>query len=220
MAKMKSPNYPALGLSQAIESVRQLWKKEKRTAVKPGVAIKAMGYSSLNGATLTRLSALKKYGLLESDGKSGVRVSQLAIRILHAPDGSEEHQKALEEAALKPDLFRELFRTHAEASDDTLKSHLVVEKGFTESGSRYFISAFRDTFALAKPSVGDAWRGADSSSLTAGKQVVRTFSWPLSEGVLAEVRLTGERIRPSHLKLLRQYLELAETAVGIKDEQE
>lgn len=234
MAKMKSPNYPAIGLSQAIESVRQFWNKEKKTAVSPEVAVKAMGYTGLNGHSLTRLSALKKYGLLDSEGKS-VRVSQLAMTIIHSPDDSQEQRKAVLEAAMKPDIFRELYETHLDASDEALKAHLVLKKGFTEAGAKQFIAAFRDTLVLAKPSdagydagkkleegnMSDAGMGHGGAGAGTLKQQIRVFSWPLSKDVSVEVRLTGaEDIKPSHLERLRQYLELAKAAVSGEDEQE
>ena len=232
MARMKSPNYPAIGLSQAIESARLLWDKEKRTPVTPDVAVKAMGYTSLNGATLTRLSALKKYGLLEADGKR-VRISQLAMRILHTQDGSEDRQRAIDEAGFKPELFRELSASHADASDAALRSHLVVERGFSEAGAKNFIAAFRDTLALAKRANGEY--SSDKSSEERGTmadtavarvvgdpvritdsvrtQHTRVFTWPLPNDTTAELRLTGGTITQAHLEMLRQYLELAKAAV-------
>src|SRR5712692_5273728 len=89
MARTKSPNYPAVGLKAAIELVQSLWTAEKRTAVAPEAAVQAMGYKGMSGPASTSLSALKKYGLVESDGNR-VKVSQLAMRILHMPDGSSD----------------------------------------------------------------------------------------------------------------------------------
>ena len=43
------------------------------------------------------------------------------------------------------------------------------------------------------------------------------FSWPLSKGVVAEVKLTGADITPAHLELLRSYLELAKQAMAIEE---
>jgi hypothetical protein len=74
----------------------------------------------------------------------------LAVRILHSQEGSQDQLKAIQEAALNPELIRELAATHAEASDDALRSHLIVEKKFTEEGAKQLIRAFRDTFTLAK----------------------------------------------------------------------
>lgn len=39
------------------------------------------------------------------------------------------------------------------------------------------------------------------------------FSWPLSKGVLAEVKLTGD-ITAEHLEMLRSYLDLAKKAMA------
>jgi hypothetical protein len=49
---------------------------------------------------------------------------------------------------------------------------------------------------------------------------VRTglFSWPLAKGVTAEVRLTGDELKATHLEMLRQYLEIAKTAIDSDDE--
>ncbi len=227
--RMKSPNYPGIGLAQGINLVRELWNKEKRTPVTEEVAVKDMGYTSLNGATRTYLSALRKYGLIEGTDQ-GVRVSELGMRILHSPEGSPEHQKALQEAALKPELFRELYQTHIEASDENLKSFLILSKQFSPAGAKQFISAFRDTVALAKPSTasydaskpieegeamttarGDEFRAV--ASLQIEKPGLRVFIWPLSREVSAEVRLTGQEIKSAHLERLRQYLELAKAAI-------
>jgi hypothetical protein len=230
--KMKSPNYPGIGLAQAINLVRELWNKERRTPVTEEVAVKDMGYTSLNGATRTYLSALRKYGLIEGTDQ-GVRVSELGMRILHSPEGSPEYQKALQEAALKPELFRELYQTHIEASDENLKSFLILNKQFSPAGAKQCISAFRDTVALAKPlgagydagkqgveamagtthsvALGETSKTFDS--MQAAKPGVRVFSWPLPNDTIAELRLTGGPITQEHLEMLRQYLELAKAAV-------
>lgn len=228
MTKMKSPNYPAIGLAKAIESVRALWSAEKRTPVDSKTAVQAMGYGTLSGPATVHLSALRKYGLIEADGKS-VKVSQLAMRILHNP--AQDRQMAIEEAAQKPDLFRELAATHAEASDTALRSYLVVEKGFSESGAKQFISSFRETLTLAKPhdpeydsekqdqggsTMNDAGSASQDQFDKGGRGKpggVRVFSWPLPNDTMAELRLTGGPITQEHLEMLRQYLELAKAAV-------
>lgn len=227
MAKMKSPNYPAIGLSEAIDSVRVLWEAEKRTPVDSKTAVLAMGYKALSGPASARLSALKKYGLIEADGK-GVRVSQLAMRILHNQDDSEDRQKAIQEAAQKPDLFRELAVTHSQASDNALRSYLLVQKGFSEAGAKQFILAFHETLSLAKAlgseydsdkqdQGGSPMNDAGMAPQDQGRQGkpsgTRVFSWPLPNDTIAELRLTGGPITQEHFEMLRQYLELAKAAV-------
>ena len=149
MGKMRSPNYPAIGLSAAVNRAREICDKEKRTVVSLDVAAKAIGYKSLSGPARTALAALKKYGLLD-DEKGGVRISELAVRVLHSEDGSKEQGEALREAAMKPEIFRVLLATHADASDAALRSHLMTTKRFTEEGARRFIPSFMDIVRIAK----------------------------------------------------------------------
>ncbi len=65
MNRMRSPNYPAIGLDEAIKAVEVVWSKEKRTAVPIEVLGKAMGYKSVSGPVRTKTAALRKFGLLE-----------------------------------------------------------------------------------------------------------------------------------------------------------
>lgn len=231
MARTRSPNYPAVGLHDAIELAQALWKQEKRTAVAPAVAAGAWGYRSLSGPARVRLAAVKKYGLLEED-RQGVRVSELAMRLCLEPLHSEPYRKALLEAALKPDLFRDLHESHRDASDDALRSHLIFDYGFSEGGARQAIRAFRQTLAAARlgrpeevagaaagepdavPGPSSAGPVGEGGGAPAKKADVRVFAWPLSRGVVAEVRLTGEEIRPGHFEELRKYLGLAREIVA------
>ncbi|MCL4193765.1 MAG: hypothetical protein KJZ87_18650 [Thermoguttaceae bacterium] len=94
-----------------------------------------------------KLSALKKYGLLEPEGDN-YRVSDRAVRIIHGQE--KDRVSALREAAESVDLFKELAATHANASRDALKSRLIVDEGFSEDGAEKFIEAFTATLELAK----------------------------------------------------------------------
>jgi hypothetical protein len=234
----RSPNYPAVSLERAIGLTRALWDQEKRSEVPSHVAVQAWGYKSLSGAVRPLLGALRKYGLV--DGKSGsVRVSDLGVRLLQYPVGSGEYQRALREAALNPELFREIYESHRDASDDNLRAYLVHKSGFAEPGAKQVIKAFRDTVAFAKLDAAQYSSGEEPSNMpaqaspnspsfptddlgikfpTAQKPTVQLFSWPLAKGVTAEVRLTGDEIKPAHLERLRQYLDLAKTAMGSDDE--
>ena len=69
MARIRSPNYPTIGLAIAIEKARAVLKTEGKNAVAREAIAKALGFGSLNGASATMLSALSKYGLLENVGE-------------------------------------------------------------------------------------------------------------------------------------------------------
>jgi hypothetical protein len=241
MATERSPNYPAIGLSDAITAIKTLYSKEKRTAVAGIVAVKALGYRSLSGPARVKLAALKKFGLLEGDEKNGLRVSELGMRILFPASGDDE-DSSRREAALKPELFRSLYDSFAEGSDDALRSHLITRLHFAPTGAKQVIAAFRDTISFANLQKGD-YNASDMSDktetrtqterpapsgLTFGlgdaprpaqsKGVTKVFTWPLSKGVTAEVRFSGGEVQTGHLDLLSKYLELAKTAIETEDE--
>lgn len=153
MAKTRSPNYPSIGLGNAIEGLRAIWTKEQRTPVTAEVAAKHLGYSGLNGVARMKLSALKKYGLLE-ESALGWKVSPLGLRILHHQVDSDEYLKAVREAAFQVELFRKIAATHAQASTEALRSYLLLNESFSEAGAKQFIGAFKDTLAVAKWGVG------------------------------------------------------------------
>ena len=92
MARVRSPNYPALSLGDAVKRTGDVYAKQQMTPEPREVVIKHLGYSSVNGRALKTLSALIKYGLLEEAGK-GLRVSGLAKKILF-PDPSNPTEKA------------------------------------------------------------------------------------------------------------------------------
>jgi hypothetical protein len=230
MARMRSPNYPAYGLSEAVDRLKRFWSKEEATVVTADVAAKAIGYTGLSGPARTYLAAMKKFGLL-SEHKSGMLVSLIGLRILH-PESPEDQQRAIQEAALKPELFRELAATHARASDDALKSHLINKLKFSEIGAKHLISAFRDTIEFAKlnqdaynPRSEAASGEAMSSEMQVGQGEVRTaattkslrsFSWPLSADVTARLEIVGnEELTSAHIDALSQYLEVAKKLLKV-----
>lgn len=217
MMRTRSPNYPALPLKAAAGLAQTLWKQEKRTSVPAEVAVRAWGYTSLSGPARVRLASLKRYGLLEDEGE-GVRLSELAMRLALEPPQSEAFERALREAALKPELFRQLHDSHRDASDEALRSHLIFERQFSEAGARLAIRAFRETMASAGPAARNGRHAAPGSApappaggppAAEGPSRTRVFTWPLSKGVVAEVRFSGEEVRAAHFEELRQYLGLA-----------
>jgi hypothetical protein len=230
MAKLRSPNYPAISLPDALDEAQKIWDKEKRTPVSMDVLGKAMGYSSVSGPVRTKVAALRKYGLLEQNG-GRYSLSDLAMKILHSqPD---ERAQGLAVAAQRPELFKELYATHADASDAALKSELVVHRSFSEAGAKQFIKAFRDTMSIAQladvaKSMYDAPESGDNSEhMTSGsaqehpKNASQTqgasgshanaWTWTLSipRNVRAELKIAGDVTRDD-VRRLKQQIEFLE----------
>lgn len=142
MATDRSPNYPALGLGEAVERLQRVWDREGRSPVDPKIAVQHMGYRGLSGPARSRLAALKKYGLFtERDG--AIAISELGVRVLR-PQSEEDRQGALREAFERVPLFVELAQSHRDASDANIQGFLI-QRGFTERGARAAVAAFRNT---------------------------------------------------------------------------
>src|SRR2546422_742823 len=107
MAKARSPQYPAIGLKEAVEKATAVYNNDYQNPIPRAVAASHMGYQSLNGKSLGVLSAVLKYGLLEGRGDE-TRVSDLAVEVIAHPPGSAERAAALKDAASRPELFSEL----------------------------------------------------------------------------------------------------------------
>ena len=60
----RSPNYPAIGLSEAIEKVCVIFSKDHTTATDPLVLVGHVGYAKMHGPARSLISALRKYGLM------------------------------------------------------------------------------------------------------------------------------------------------------------
>lgn len=220
MANTRSPNYPACSLGDALGMLSKFWKAEERTIVPASVAAVAIGYKSLSGPARTALASLKKYGLLV-DEKQGMRVSPLALRLLNPTDENDRTQ-ALSEAAMRPELFKQLSDTHATASENALKAHLINTLGFSETGARTLIKSFKETMEFAKlrgseysPDQrenmdGTLQVGKGEVRSATGSKNLRSFSWPLSAETTARLEIVGnEELTSQHIEALSQYLEVA-----------
>jgi hypothetical protein len=227
--KQRSPNYPAIGLSTAIELARKLYDNAKRSLVSEAVAVTAMGYKGLNGTTRGHLSALRKYGLVDDDG-GNLKISELAMRILINQPGSPERQAAVVEAAFKPEIFKEIHQSHGDVGDQVLTPYLILQKQFSQGGAEQFIQAFRDTMALAQ-GAGQGYDAAMNPGIQTGttpppvapgnpgRPQPRPLSLPLDEDTVAEVRIIGGNgtllgVTTDYLDALIEYLTVAKRRLG------
>lgn len=152
----RSPSYPAISLSTAIERAKVLYQAEKQHAAPIDTVVRHWGYRSFNGPASLSVAALKKFGLIEDQGAGSGRragVTDLAVTILSNPD-KQARRAAIQEAALKPAIHRELWDKYGAElpSDETLKWELTREREqrFTETGADEFIPEYRQTLAFAE----------------------------------------------------------------------
>jgi hypothetical protein len=145
--RVRSPNYPAYGLATAVQRVDALYKRDGKAAISTAAAVKAWGYSSINGRSLSVLGALRQFGLLEDAGPKMVKLSQVALAIQLAPPGSKERDRAFREAGRRPKVFAELFDQYKDGfpSDDAMVSNLVLNSPYNHEAAERLIASFRET---------------------------------------------------------------------------
>lgn len=123
----RSPNYPSMSLGDSIEAIRGVYAKERRAKFPRSSLAAHLGYSSLNGRALSKIGAIRAYGLI--DGREdAISVSPTAIALLEAPKDSEDYIQALHEAFNSPPLFGRILAEHEEQpSPETLRWWLAKQ---------------------------------------------------------------------------------------------
>jgi hypothetical protein len=149
--RQRSPNYPAVGLREAVERVRKLYEADGKAGAPDKLAAIHIGFASAHGQAMAVLAALKKFGLIEpSNGR--MVPTQRAIEIINLPEADPRRLQALKEAALSPAVYSELTQQHKETgfpADDVLQSELVTYKGFNRSAVAGFVKDLKDTLQFA-----------------------------------------------------------------------
>jgi hypothetical protein len=231
MPRERSPNYPGFPLEDAVKNAQQLFKVASRTAVAPIVAVKAWKYTSLNGQSRVRLAALRAYGLSEVEKGGNVKLSRRGLTVSMRSSDSPEYAAAVKEAALAPAIFQELYETKNGVADEALQHYLVADRKFSPEGAKRVIEIYRANCEFANlngvgytddieeefdvPNASQPATPAAASAAPVANNVpgVKQYSWPLSSEVTAEVIFRGNKVTRRELRLLGEYLKLAEKAL-------
>jgi hypothetical protein len=201
----RSPNFPKITLEAAIELVRKLYKEVGKAKVKREIAINALGYSGVSGASLTTLGALNQYGFIDQDRGAGVSVSPLAISLLH-PLNEAQEMDAKRISALMPKVFNVLYTEgFHHASESTIANNLI-QNGFTQDGAKRAAMVYLSNISFTNlndesirgPS--DAKKEEIRPSLESGKFKMH----PVSKEILEQER-SGENETKTSQKVLATY---------------
>jgi len=134
-----------------VERVRLLYEADKRAGAPVDAALKHMGFSTKHGQALAVLSALKKFGLVE-ETSGRIVPTQRAVDLLNFPDQDTRKVRAIRDAALSPEIYRELYEQYKSTgipSEETLRAELIADKHFNPNAVEDFIRDFKDTLVFA-----------------------------------------------------------------------
>ncbi len=154
MAKRtRSPNYPMIGLKEALDRAKSLQTEYQRHFVPIGDAQKLWGYKEHGSAGNQCVAALSAFDLLDTRGKGDgreVKLSDAAFRILLDADDRKE---LMQKAALSPTLYKQLweqFNTdEGLAPNPTIRRYLLIERSFNEKAVDSCIDDFRNSMEFA-----------------------------------------------------------------------
>jgi hypothetical protein len=225
MAKGRSPNCPQITFADAIEKGRKVYDKEHTHPSARLVVAGDLGYSGMNGRSLTQIGALRQYGILEGSGDA-LRVSADAIAYFELDDGAEK-EEATKRMIFSPPLFSELRKDFKGAlpSEANLK-HTLIKKGFLPKAAEDVIQVYKANIALVGGEELEYSEGLTEENYPMNATVttpiklpappiagLQTYSFALSPSTRAELSLRGE-VTAADLKLLRAHIDLTIQALG------
>jgi hypothetical protein len=207
--KERSPNFPFITLTKAMDRVRPIFDAAKRHETRMGDLAEALGSGAKSSSTLQTVSALVSYGLLEDSGSGDARkfkVTDLAFKALEDQrPGARE--AALREAAMKPKLLAEYAELWKEGrpSDAISTSVLRIDGGFTEDGAKTFLRVFDDAITYAAAAQND--KKSDASSNGAAKADTPKSDVKIAVGDLVQWEANGTlRLeRPTAVRAIQEH---------------
>ena len=145
MERSRSPNYPAIPLEQAVELVGKLHSKSRTNVIDRESAAMDMGYSGLTGRSLKILGALAQYDLVKPSGKGSLRVTPVAVDVLHGITDSDR-KTALRHAGTAPRLFKSIVDRFTDGipSENVIRSYLI-QQGYADGALGPAIRSFLET---------------------------------------------------------------------------
>jgi hypothetical protein len=206
--------FPRRSLKDCLRLGKLLLEKISNTQVDPHVAIGAIGYSTMNGAAMSALGALRHYGLIEGPRGKGVSATTVLARASRSDD-----QALLTELAFRPVVFRHLKEGGFETcTDDILMKHLEG-RGLSARAARDAVKIFRANAAFlvaasdspasgppALPAPASPSAGPPRSAPPTAKQLA-TYSFPLA-GCDASLVFSGAQLGSEDLAILREHLDV------------
>ena len=144
----RSSPYPTWPLDKCLDGARKLYEKDRFAAMPLEAVAQHLGYGGLNGASRPALGALRQFGLIAyKEGGKGTKatLTDLAKRIL-LPHNESEKNAAIVQAFDSCRIFGRVLAHYPDGhlpSNETLRSLLIREFGFTETAAKGFIGSIR-----------------------------------------------------------------------------
>jgi hypothetical protein len=148
----RSPRYPFVELSRAIDQARALWRAVGPNGASVAVAWKSWGYGPRSSGAIQTEAALKQFGLLDVLGRGKhrrLKLSELGIQIMESAPNSPQRGKSIEKAALLPPIHLDLWeRWQANLPLGEAQTYLVQHRGFQQKGAKSLVKEYLKTMSF------------------------------------------------------------------------
>lgn len=199
-SKERSPVFPFIPLSTAIERAKQFYAEERRGSTLLAIAGQHWGYSASSSGLLQTVGALKNYGLLSDEGSGAdrrVRLTDMALRIIldERPD-STERDEYLAAAAMRPAVAQEVYKKWPDGlpSNASLNHFLVLEKKFNQETAAKVAKILQQNHILVEKSPVDS--SSDESMIESDINVVEDVPVKLLRSDLVAASHSGQNQSP------------------------
>lgn len=153
--RQRSPNYPSIPLSKAIDLANELYGQDKMSYVN----LINLGYAHMNLSPTSNsqriISTMLDYGILEDQGEGSakeIRITELGRNIiLDTRQESDERTQNLRIAVLKSPLMRKIWNNwHRNLpAQDSIKYTLRTKMDFTERASDRLCNVIKQNYSFA-----------------------------------------------------------------------
>jgi hypothetical protein len=190
MPKLRSPNYPNRNLEAALGFADVIYKKDGRNKISRLVLANHMQHESLTGPALSKIGALRAFGIIEGAGDE-LRVSEDAISALMAPLGSDARREAIRRLALSPTLFQDIRKEFVGKVSIESLTYWLIQNGFLPTAAPIAARTYFETMKFAgglEPDIGTA------VSSPAAKEVAPVATVPVATNQQGISVMDGERV--------------------------
>ena len=216
MVKGRSKSHPGLNLQEALNQAQRLYDAEGETFVHlKRVAFNHWGYSEKSSGGRRTAAALSAFGLLLERGRGEHReiaLSPLAVAItLDERPNSEELEKAIQKAALQPELYGELWESSGGRmpSEVRIRDFCLREHRFNPAGIEEFVANFTATVQFAGLAQGPTLEADEEGKSADSNDDARDMGSSRSGGTVSDPskampkakHLEGTEIHDFHIPL-------------------
>jgi hypothetical protein len=180
--RMRSPNFPLIGLRKAVKRLDEMHGKYKRMLVPVGLVHALWGYKANSGIGNQVVAALKSFGLIDVEGEATARKVQVSEDGYRIALQHRERGELLQKAALKPPIYAELWNKYKDGdfpNADIIKHYLLFDRAevkFNPDVVDGFIEEFLDTLTFFGNISGDIIPPADEAEESSLGRTLRRLS--------------------------------------------